>query len=207
MIREAVWNGLKGFLPIRDNRYIRPLIEASRDEILAFVSMSGARAFARTTPMRARSIWRNRVSLELIPFLRKNTIPEWSRRWRGRRKLSAGTTRLSTAASRRSYARRKFKKRSRKFLFPLRIFRLYMKRVIYRVFKVLLESLAPKTGGFFILPSCGAGRPAQRAKDGKEAQPALWSFRPQRVRSHRPCRRTGRKNLRLRISADDSRRG
>jgi len=41
ILRGSGLEGLKGFLPIRDGRFIRPLIETSRQEIISFLNEEG----------------------------------------------------------------------------------------------------------------------------------------------------------------------
>ena len=68
LLRGAGTAGLKGILPVRDGKFIRPLLAFSREEIEAFVAQLGLKPRCDTTNYQ-RNHLRNRVRLELIPTL------------------------------------------------------------------------------------------------------------------------------------------
>ncbi len=68
LLRGAGWDGLKGIHPIRDGRVLRPMIECSRQQVLAFLQTSGLR-FCEDSSNQERRFLRNRVRHEVIPLL------------------------------------------------------------------------------------------------------------------------------------------
>ena len=70
LLRGAGAPGLKGMLPVRDGKFIRPLLAFSRKEIEAFVAQLGLKPRCDTTNYQ-RNHLRNRVRLELIPTLER----------------------------------------------------------------------------------------------------------------------------------------
>lgn len=74
LLRGAGREGLQGILPLREERYIRPLIEVSRREVEAFLKKKGL-AFRRDSSNKNRKYLRNRIRLELIPYLKKRYNP------------------------------------------------------------------------------------------------------------------------------------
>jgi tRNA(Ile)-lysidine synthase len=68
--------GLMGIRPVREGRYIRPLIEISRDAILAYASEAGLR-FCEDSSNRRRTYLRNRIRQELIPWIQREANPSF----------------------------------------------------------------------------------------------------------------------------------
>jgi tRNA(Ile)-lysidine synthase len=69
--------GLQGIRPVREGRYIRPLIEIRREEILAYARRTGL-AFCEDSSNQKRSYLRNRIRQELIPWIRREVDPSFS---------------------------------------------------------------------------------------------------------------------------------
>ena len=70
LLRGAGALGLKGVLPVRDGKFIRPLLAVSRKEIEDFVAQLGLRPRRDPTNYQLDHL-RNRVRLELIPILER----------------------------------------------------------------------------------------------------------------------------------------
>ncbi|MDE0300916.1 MAG: tRNA lysidine(34) synthetase TilS [Candidatus Poribacteria bacterium] len=71
LLRGAAITGLRGILPVRDGKFIRPLLHFSRLEIDEFVAKQGLRPCEDSTNWN-RSFLRNRIRLELIPLLKRD---------------------------------------------------------------------------------------------------------------------------------------
>lgn len=71
MMRGTGLEGLVGIKPVRDNIYVRPLINAKRDEIEKYCIDNNLRP--RIDKTNLENIYtRNKVRLELIPYIREN---------------------------------------------------------------------------------------------------------------------------------------
>ena len=70
LLRGAGASGLKGILPVREGKFIRPLLAFSRKEIEDFVAQLGLQPRCDTTNYQLNYL-RNRVRLELIPALER----------------------------------------------------------------------------------------------------------------------------------------
>ncbi len=68
-LRGSGLEGLKGFLPVRDGIYIRPLMEVTRDEILSFLGEEGI-PFVTDSSNRDETYLRNRIRGRLVPELK-----------------------------------------------------------------------------------------------------------------------------------------
>jgi tRNA(Ile)-lysidine synthase len=75
LLRGAGSRGLSGIPPVRDNLYIRPLIEISRREIEDYCQEKGLHP--RRDPSNEKPIYlRNRIRLELLPLLQAKYNPK-----------------------------------------------------------------------------------------------------------------------------------
>ena len=70
LLRGAGASGLKGILPVREGKFIRPLLAFSRKEIEDFVAQLGLQPRCDATNYQLDYL-RNRVRLELIPALER----------------------------------------------------------------------------------------------------------------------------------------
>lgn len=147
MIRGSGLDGLKGFLPIRENRYIRPLIEASREEILGFLSERGA-SFREDSSNESEVYLRNRVRLELIPFLREKYNPRIEETLARTAEIIRRDDSFIDGCVQKILRLPHIQKTEKEISFAASYFLSLHEALTCRVFKALLESLAPEAGGF-----------------------------------------------------------
>ena len=74
LLRGAGSIGLKGMLPVRDGKFIRPLLNSSRAEIEAFGTELSLQPQKDSTNRESNCL-RNRIRLELIPLLEQSYNP------------------------------------------------------------------------------------------------------------------------------------
>ena len=74
LLRGSGLEGLKGIMPLRDGKYIRPLIEISRDEIISFLEEAGI-SYRQDSSNMSNVYLRNKIRLELLPYLKKEFNP------------------------------------------------------------------------------------------------------------------------------------
>jgi len=75
LLRGSGLEGLRGFLPNRDGRIIRPFIEISRREIISFLDNAGMTG-RRDSSNESSMYLRNRLRAELIPYLKEKYNPK-----------------------------------------------------------------------------------------------------------------------------------
>jgi tRNA(Ile)-lysidine synthase len=74
LLRGSGLGGLKGILPMREGKFIRPLIEVSRGEIIAFLSEAGI-SYCQDSSNESKIYLRNKIRFELIPYLKEEFNP------------------------------------------------------------------------------------------------------------------------------------
>jgi tRNA(Ile)-lysidine synthase len=68
LLRGSGMEGIRGFLPIREGIFIRPLMEVERREIISFLNKTGT-SYRRDSSNEDKKFLRNRIRKELIPYL------------------------------------------------------------------------------------------------------------------------------------------
>ncbi|MCE5210659.1 MAG: tRNA lysidine(34) synthetase TilS, partial [Deltaproteobacteria bacterium] len=74
LLRGSGLEGLKGFLPKRDGKIIRPLMEISRTEIISFLNKAGI-AYRQDSSNENVIYLRNKIRRELLPYLKEKYNP------------------------------------------------------------------------------------------------------------------------------------
>ena len=74
LLRGSGLEGLRGILPMREGKFIRPLIEVSRGEIIAFLSEAGI-SYCQDRSNENNIYLRNKIRSELIPYLKEKFNP------------------------------------------------------------------------------------------------------------------------------------
>ncbi len=68
----------RGILPVRDGRYIRPLLELGRQGLLGYASSRGV-PYVEDSTNRKRAYLRNRIRHDFTPWIRKEINPSFDR--------------------------------------------------------------------------------------------------------------------------------
>ena len=76
LIRGAGLMGLKGMLPVREGKVIRPLLEVWREEIELFAREKGIPYLIDSSNLKETYL-RNRIRLHLVPFIEKEYQPNF----------------------------------------------------------------------------------------------------------------------------------
>jgi tRNA(Ile)-lysidine synthase len=147
LLRGSGLEGLKGILPIRDGKFIRPLMEVSRREIISFLNAAGIQ-YRQDSSNESRKYLRNKIRGELIPYIKEKFNPKIEETLAQTAEILRNEDEFIRqyvfAAMDSPYIQRQKNLISLNIAFinklPLAI-RL-------RLFKVLLESLNPEKNGF-----------------------------------------------------------
>lgn len=76
LIRGSGLEGLKGILPLRDGKYIRPLLEVSRQEIIYYLDKAGI-SYRQDSSNENKIYVRNKIRLELLPYIKNEFNPKF----------------------------------------------------------------------------------------------------------------------------------
>lgn len=75
LLRGSGLRGLEGMTPIRDEVFIRPLLDVNRADILDFLS-AGGHNYRMDSSNQDRRFLRNRIRLDLLPLLERDYNPQ-----------------------------------------------------------------------------------------------------------------------------------
>ncbi len=167
LLRGSGMEGLKGILPMREGRYIRPLIEVSRREIIAFLNARGIQ-YRRDSSNESKQYLRNKIRGELIPYIKEKFNPKIEENLAQTAEILRNEDEFigqyALEAMDSPYIQRK------KNLISLNI--TYINKlplaVRRRFFKALSESLNPEKNGFSFIHIKSLENLAQRKGSGKK---------------------------------------
>lgn len=147
ILRGSGLDGLKGFLPIRENRYIRPLMEVSRQEIHNFLNKAGIE-YRSDSSNNNKVHLRNRVRSELIPYLKENYNPRIEETLARMAEIIRRDDEFINEYILEILASPHIQKKQDEVSFSAAYFKTLHASVGYRLIKAILENLAPDGGGF-----------------------------------------------------------
>jgi tRNA(Ile)-lysidine synthase len=75
LLRGTGPEGLQGILPLRDDKFVRPLIEVTREEIISFLKVSKT-PYRLDKSNKNKLHLRNKIRLDLLPYLKKEFNPK-----------------------------------------------------------------------------------------------------------------------------------
>lgn len=147
ILRGSGLDGLKGFLPMRENKYIRPLMEVSRQEINDFLKEAGVE-YRQDSSNKNKVYLRNHIRNELIPCLKEKYNP----------RIEQNLARMADIVRRDDefigqyvnaiLTSPQIQKKKNKVSFSAEYFKRLHISLGYRLLKAVLEDLAPESKGF-----------------------------------------------------------
>jgi len=166
ILRGSGLEGLKGFLPMRDGKIIRPLIEISRREIISYLNEAGI-PYRQDSSNENKRYLRNQVRSELIPYLKEKFNPKIEENLA----QMAEILRLEDEFIRQNVdevLKSSFIQRQQNLiLLKLADINKLPPAMRLRLFKTLLESLNPAKNGFSFIHIKSLDNLAQKCESGK----------------------------------------
>jgi tRNA(Ile)-lysidine synthase len=166
LLRGSGLEGLKGFLPMRDGKFIRPLIEISRQEIISFLNEAGI-PYRHDSSNKNKIYLRNQIRSELIPYLKEKFNP----------KIEENLVQMAEILrSEDEFIRRHVVHALKSSVIERQQDRILLKiadinklhpAIRWRLFKTLLESLSPAKNGFSFIHIKSLDNLAQKCESGK----------------------------------------
>ena len=166
LLRGSGLEGLRGMLPMRDGKFIRPLIDICRSEIIAFLNESGI-SYCQDSSNESNIYLRNKIRSELMPYLKEKYNP----------RIEENLAQMAEILRQDDdYIRDSVQKalkseciQNQKDIIYLNIE--YVKRLApairFRLFKEILESINPEKNGFSFSNINALERLAQVKGSGK----------------------------------------
>ncbi len=147
IIRGSGLDGLKGILPIREHKYIRPLMEVSRMEIIHFLQKANVEY--REDASNARNVYlRNRIRNELIPCIKEKYNPRIEQSLARMAEIIRRDDDLINGYVGKILESPFVHKTQDQISFSVRYFQELHAALQFRLVKTLLEAMAPPGGGF-----------------------------------------------------------
>lgn len=147
LLRGSGLDGLKGFVPMRDNKYIRPLMDATRKEIQEFLSETGT-GCRKDSSNESKIYLRNRIRRELIPFLKERYNPKIEENLARSAEIICRDDAFLNECVNAILTSPDIQRRKGEASVSSRYFKSIHVALRFRLIKVLLESLAPAGKGF-----------------------------------------------------------
>ncbi len=166
LLRGSGPEGLKGFLPKRDGKFIRPLMEITRQEIISFLEQSGM-AYRRDSSNENRLYLRNQIRAELIPYLQEKYNPKIVENLA----RTAEILRVEDQFIREQVARvlrsRFVQCAENRFLLKIEHLKKLSPALRWRLLKTVLEDLTPQKNGITFLHVTALDQLIQKGASGK----------------------------------------
>ncbi|MHB8138293.1 MAG: tRNA lysidine(34) synthetase TilS [Smithellaceae bacterium] len=167
MLRGSGLDGLKGFLPMRENKYIRPLIEASRPEIIDFLK-EAAIDYREDSSNNSTVYLRNRIRSELIPHLQKKYNPRIEENLARMAEIIRRDDEFIGEYVTKALTSPEIQKNPDEISISVKYFKTLHAALGYRLLKDLLESMVPENKGFSTAHIQSLADLAVKSGSGKE---------------------------------------
>ncbi len=151
ILRGSGLDGLKGFLPMRENKYIRPLMEVSRQEINDFLKEAGVE-YRQDSSNNSKVYLRNRIRNELIPYLKEKYNPQIEQNLARMADIIRRDDEFISEYVSAILTSPHIQKKKNEVSFSAEYFKTLHISLGYRLLKAVLEGLAPDRQRFFIFP-------------------------------------------------------
>lgn len=166
MMRGSGLEGLRGFLPMREGRYIRPLMNVTRQEIHSFLREAG-QFFCQDSTNQSRIYLRNKVRLELIPYLKDHYNPAIEKKLAHTADILRREDEFIRSCVLDAMASISVKTSSGRVQFSATAFRDLPFAIRFRLIKMLLENLSADKNGFTMHHIQSLVRLATESETGK----------------------------------------
>ena len=147
ILRGSGLDGLKGFLPMRENKYIRPLIEVSRSEIIDFLRVAGV-VYREDSSNNSPVYLRNRIRRELIPFLQEKYNPQIEQNLSRMAEIIRRDDAFINGFVSTILTSSRIQEKEGEVFFSVDYFKSLHAALGFRLIKALLEGLVPSGKGF-----------------------------------------------------------
>jgi len=166
LLRGSGLEGLKGILPMRDGKFVRPLIEVSRREIISFLNVAGIQ-YRQDSSNESKQYLRNRIRGELIPYIKERFNPKIEENLAQTAEILRTEDEFIRQYVLEAMNSPSIQRQKKLISINIPYVNKLPQAIRLRFFKVLLESLNPKKNGFSFTHIKSLENLAQRKGSGK----------------------------------------
>ena len=166
LLRGSGLEGLKGFLPMRDGKFIRPLIEISRQEIISFLNEAGI-PYRQDSSNKNNIYLRNQIRSELIPYLKENFNPQIEENLAQMADILRPEDEFIRQHVAHALKSSFIERQQDLILLKIADINKLHPAIRWRLFKTLLESLSPAKNGFSFIHIKSLDNLTQKCESGK----------------------------------------
>ena len=166
ILRGSGLEGLKGFLPIRDGKFIRPLMEISRREIISFLDEAGI-SYRQDSSNENNRYLRNQIRSELIPYLKEKFNPKIEENLAQMAEILRLENEFIRQHVNEVLQSSFIQRRQNRILLKISYINKLPSAIRLRLFKTILESLNPAKNGFSFIHIKSLDNLAQKCESGK----------------------------------------
>jgi tRNA(Ile)-lysidine synthase len=146
LLRGSGLEGLKGIMPMRNGKFIRPLIGISRKEIVAFLKAAGL-TYRDDTSNESKLYLRNRIRLELLPYLKKEFNPRMDETLAQTAEILREDNNFIRGCVENAIKSSCIEKQENRIILNVQYTRMLPIAIRRRLFKELLENFNPEKSG------------------------------------------------------------
>jgi tRNA(Ile)-lysidine synthase len=166
LLRGSGLEGLKGILPMREGKFIRPLIEVSRGEIIAFLSKARI-SCCQDSSNESKIYLRNKIRGELIPYLKEKFNPRIEENLAQMAEILRQDDDYIGNSVKEAMKSTYIQNQSNRISLNIEYVKGLAPAIRSRLFKKILESLNPEKNGFSFSNIKALERLAQITESGK----------------------------------------
>ena len=166
LLRGSGLEGLRGILPIREGKFIRPLIEVSRSEIIDFLCVAGI-SYCQDSSNESKIYLRNKIRSELIPYLKEKFNPKIVENLAQMAEILRQDDDYIGNSVKEAMKSTYIQNQSNRISLNIEYVKGLAPAIRSRLFKKILESLNPEKNGFSFSNIKALERLAQIAESGK----------------------------------------
>jgi tRNA(Ile)-lysidine synthase len=159
--------GLKGFLPMRNGKFIRPLMEISRQEIISFLNEAGI-PYRQDSSNKNEIYLRNKIRSELIPYLKEKFNPRIEENLAQMAEILRPEDEFIRQHVAHALKSSVIERQQDRILLKMADINKLHPAIRWRLFKTLLESLSPAKNGFSFIHIKSLDNLAQKCESGKK---------------------------------------
>ena len=165
-LRGSGLEGLRGILPMREGKFIRPLIEVSRREIIAFLSKTGI-SYCQDSSNDSKIYLRNKIRSELIPYLKEEFNPRIEENLAQMAQILRQDDDYILNSVQEAMQSTYIQNQPNRISLNIEYVKRLAPAIRSRLFKEILESLNPEKNGFSFSNIRALERLVQLAESGK----------------------------------------